>query len=39
MIQQSRSWAYTRQNYNPERLMHANVHSSSSHNSQDMEAN
>ena len=37
MIQQSHSWHISGQNYNSERYMHPYVHSSTIHNSQDME--
>ena len=38
MIQQCHSWVYVGQNSNSKRYMHPNVHSSTIHNSQDMEA-
>ena len=38
MIQQSHSWHIFGQNYNLKRYMHSYVHSSTSHNSQGMEA-
>ena len=38
MIQESHSWVYVQRNSNWERYTPANVHSSTSHNSPDMEA-